>query len=37
MTDLTDLYASLGLPPDASAEDIKRAYREAVFKWHPDA
>jgi DnaJ like chaperone protein len=29
-------YASLGLKPDASAQDIKRAYRKLVSQYHPD-
>ena len=31
-----DLYAELGLAPDASAEDIKRAYRSLALLHHPD-
>lgn len=29
-------YASLGLKPDASEQDIKRAYRKLVSQYHPD-
>jgi len=29
-------YASLGLTPDASEQDIKRAYRKLVSQYHPD-
>ncbi|MBX6364039.1 MAG: J domain-containing protein, partial [Gemmatimonadetes bacterium] len=28
--------STLGLGPDASLEDIKRAYRELTKRWHPD-
>ncbi len=38
MTKITqDLYAILGLPPDASPEDVKQAYRGAAHRFHPDA
>ncbi|HRV98192.1 MAG TPA: J domain-containing protein, partial [Aminobacteriaceae bacterium] len=32
-----DLYQILGVPRDASAADIKKAYRQLVRKYHPDA
>jgi len=31
-----DYYATLGVPRDAAAEDIKRAYRKLARKYHPD-
>ncbi len=35
MTD-TAHYEALGVPQDASADDIKRAYRKMARKYHPD-
>lgn len=32
----TKLYDSLGIKPDASQDDVKKAYRKAALKWHPD-
>src|SRR6516225_11591263 len=31
-----DYYATLGVPKDASAKDIKAAYRKLARKYHPD-
>ncbi|HEV8572695.1 MAG TPA: molecular chaperone DnaJ [Actinomycetota bacterium] len=36
MTQARDLYQVLGVPPEASAEDIKRAYRKLARQYHPD-
>ncbi len=32
-----DYYAALGVPKDAPAADIKKAYRKLARKYHPDA
>jgi molecular chaperone DnaJ len=32
----TDYYEVLGVARDASADQIKSAYRKAALKWHPD-
>jgi curved DNA-binding protein len=34
--DFKDYYATLGLKRDASADEIKRAYRKLARKYHPD-
>jgi Ca-activated chloride channel family protein len=36
MTKETNLYSRLGLPMDATPEEIRRAYREAARRLHPD-
>jgi len=33
---MTTLYATLGVHADATLDEIKRAYRRAAMKWHPD-
>ena len=34
--DPKQLYEQLGIDPTASAAEIKKAYRKAALKWHPD-
>lgn len=36
MADKSDYYEVLGLPKDATADDIKKAYRNLARKYHPD-
>ncbi|MBI4306336.1 MAG: molecular chaperone DnaJ [Chloroflexi bacterium] len=36
MTTKRDYYEVLGLPKDATAEDIKKAYRRLALEFHPD-
>ncbi len=33
---MTTLYDTLSVAENATAEEIKRAYRKAVMRWHPD-
>ncbi|KAK3299303.1 DnaJ domain-containing protein [Chaetomium fimeti] len=32
----TKLYDQLNISPNATADDVKKAYRKAALKWHPD-
>ncbi|KAJ6789723.1 hypothetical protein PWT90_00587 [Aphanocladium album] len=32
----TKLYDSLNIKPDATQDEIKKGYRKAALKWHPD-
>lgn len=34
--DFQDYYRTLGVDPDATAEDIKKAYRKLARRYHPD-
>lgn len=36
MADRKDFYEILGIPGDASEEEIKKAYRRMAMKYHPD-
>jgi molecular chaperone DnaJ len=36
MSDKRDYYEVLGVARDASGDDIRRAYRQAALKYHPD-
>jgi len=32
----TKLYDTLSITPSATQDEIKKAYRKAALKWHPD-
>ena len=34
---MTDPYRILGVPPSASDDEVKKAYRNLSRKYHPDA
>jgi len=36
MAELPDYYAILEVAPTGTVEDIKKAYKKAALKWHPD-
>jgi len=36
MSDLPDYYAILEIAPKATEEEVKKAYKRAALKWHPD-
>ena len=31
-----DYYGILGVPPEATADEVRRAYRRLALEWHPD-
>jgi len=33
---MKDHYKTLGIPPSATQQDVKKAYRSLAFKYHPD-
>jgi curved DNA-binding protein CbpA len=33
---MATLYDKLGVQPNATSDEIKRAYRKAAMRWHPD-
>jgi len=35
-TDSADLYSILGVPRDATADDVKKAFRKLAMEFHPD-
>jgi len=36
MRDFSEYYATLGVPPDASWENVRAHYRSLIRQWHPD-
>ena len=36
MPSVPDYYALLGVSPDAGGDEVRRAYREAALRLHPD-
>jgi molecular chaperone DnaJ len=36
MSSKRDYYVTLGVPKNASKEDIKNAYRKLALQYHPD-
>ena len=34
---ITDPYSVLGVPSSASDDEVKKAYRELIRKYHPDS
>lgn len=36
MADQQDFYSILGVSKNATAEELKKAYRQQALKWHPD-
>ena len=37
MSNITDPYQILGVSPNATDDEVKKAYRELSRKYHPDA
>ncbi|MEX2373065.1 MAG: DnaJ domain-containing protein, partial [Dehalococcoidia bacterium] len=35
-TESAELYSVLGIPRDASSDDVKKAYRRLAMEFHPD-
>ena len=33
---MKNAYETLGVPPESTIDDIKKAYRRLSTKWHPD-